>query len=193
MKRSESIGQLAAALAAAQGEYLPVQKDAVNPHLQNRYATLAALVAATRPALSKQGLAVTQTYGEDTDSRMVVIETLLMHGASGEWILSTARFAVAEQRGLNPLQQVGVVAAYLRRYGYAAITGVTVAEDDDDGAGMTTTAAQTRRQAEPAAPAGGAPTTSAAPAAPTGVWAGPGQCPTCKAPEGKRHASSCKG
>ena len=184
MKRSESIGVLAAALAAAQGEYLPVQKDAVNPHLNNRYATLAALVAATRPALTKQSLAVTQAYGEDADARMVVVETLLMHGPSGEWILSTGRFGVPEQKGLNPLQQVGVVASYLRRYGYAAITGVTIPEDDDDGAGMTT-GTQTRRQAEPSSAAGG-------PAA-AGVWAGPGQCPKCKAPEGKRHATSCVG
>lgn len=189
MKRSDTIGALAAALAAAQGEYLPVQKDAVNPHLQNRYATLAALVAATRPALTKQGLAVTQTYGEDSDHRMVVVETLLMHGASGEWIASVGRFPVAEQRGLNPLQQVGVVASYLRRYGYAAITGATVAEEDDDGAGMATTSAQTRRQAEPAA-AAATPATSGSAA---GVWAGPGQCPRCHAPEGKLHGKPCVG
>lgn len=182
MTRSDSIGQLAAALAVAQGEYTPVQKDAVNPHLGNRYATLNALVAATRPALSRQGIAVTQAYAIDPDPRGVTVETLMMHAASGEWLLSVSRCIAPDQKGLNPLQAIGVVGSYLRRYGYAAITGVSVPDDDDDGAGMSP-GTQTRRQAEPASAAGGP--------AVAGVWAGPGQCPSCHAPERKPHGKPC--
>lgn len=56
---------------------------------------------------------------------------MLAH-SSGQWVRATASAPTQEQKGVNPLQAVGVVVSYLRRYAYGAMVGV-VASDDTDG------------------------------------------------------------
>jgi len=123
IKSSESLGQLAAALAAAQATMGHASKDGKNPHFKSSYATLAAVIEAIREPLSKQGIAFTSLAS--TDGLTVSVETRLMH-KSGEWLSSTATAAV---RDASP-QVVGSAQTYLRRYGLQAICGLA-AEDDD--------------------------------------------------------------
>ena len=52
MLQSESIKELATALAKAQGELKHASKDSVNPHFRSKYADLASVWEACREALS---------------------------------------------------------------------------------------------------------------------------------------------
>ena len=61
MNRSETINELAAALAKAQGEMRPALKDAENPYFKSNYADLASCWDAVRVPLAKNGLAIVQT------------------------------------------------------------------------------------------------------------------------------------
>jgi hypothetical protein len=129
METSQEIGLLAEALAKAQGAFSTAAKDAENPHLRNRFGSLDSLIRATRPSLAANGLAVIQAISLN-DGR-VAVTTTLAH-ASGQWVNAAVSAPVADQKGVNPLQAVGVVVSYLRRYSYGALVGV-VASDDTDG------------------------------------------------------------
>lgn len=125
MYQSENLGELAKALAAAQGEMNAASKDATNPHFKTRYADLASIMDACRGPLAKHGLSVTQLPGRD-EAGHVTLTTTLMH-ASGQYIGSTIGVRPAQE---NP-QVVGSILTYLRRYTLASVVGVV--SDDDDG------------------------------------------------------------
>ncbi len=135
MNRSDSIANLAAALAAAAPDIHHPVMDRVNPHYKNRYASLAAHMTAVRAPLGKQGLSVVQTIRTEDlsteDGRIppvrVCVETLLVH-KSGEWMGDTASIVLPAQ---HTAQTVGSTVSYLRRYALAAIIGITGDEDDD--------------------------------------------------------------
>jgi len=78
IRQSESIANLAAALAKTQGELSFAQKNAVNPHLKNRYADLSSVWEACRVPLTKNGLAVAQFPGRIENGTMSLV-TRLMH------------------------------------------------------------------------------------------------------------------
>jgi hypothetical protein len=126
MDRSESITELAKALAKAQKEIKPASKDSVNPHYKTRYADLASVWEACRGPLTDNGLSVLQ-LPVDTQPNYCTLMTMLLH-ESGEYISST--FSV--KMGQETAQGYGSALTYLRRYGLAAMVGV-VADDDDDG------------------------------------------------------------
>ncbi len=127
MKTSEQINELAAALAAAQGEMKNPLKDSDNPFFKSKYADLAANIDAAKPALAKHGIACVQTP-YSVDGAIGVI-TRLVH-ASGQWIESDALSAMPKDSGP---QAVGTCVTYLRRYQYAPMVGLA-AEDDDGNA-----------------------------------------------------------
>lgn len=127
MKSSEQIDQLAAALAAAQGEFAPVAKNReVNAGSRRyKYAELSEIVASVRAALAKQKLAILQlTFCE---SEALMLNTRLTH-ASGQWIESV--YPVAALNAAH--QAIGSALTYARRYSLSALLGI-VTEDDDDG------------------------------------------------------------
>lgn len=133
METSQDIGLLAEALAKAQGGYATAAKDAENPHLRNKFGSLDSLIRATRPALAANGLAVIQSVSLD-DGRVAVVTTLAH--ASGQWVRSSVSAPTQDQKGVNPLQAVGVVVSYLRRYSYGAMVGVVASDDTDGEAGQ---------------------------------------------------------
>jgi len=137
---TSSIGDLAKALATAQGQFGVAQADAWNPHFKSRYATLAAIMAAVQPALSQAGLAVLQIPA--VAGKTVSVETVLIHG-SGQRI---SCLLSADARDTGP-QAIGSVISYLRRYGLASLLSVATGEDDD-GEGATARPA-TRPQPTP--------------------------------------------
>jgi len=131
MTRSESINELAAALAQAQAAMGHARKDSENPHFRSRYADLAAIWDACRGALTAHGLAVVQSprlvsAGENV--WMVELETVLIHG-SGQFMSDTLAVPVAA----SSAQAVGSAVTYCRRYALASFVGVAAAVDDDDG------------------------------------------------------------
>lgn len=124
MTTSETVADLAAAMAKAQGEMEHASKDNVNPHFGSKYADLASINRACRPALSKHEIAVFQALS--STAGLVIVTTRLIH-ASGEWISADFSVPVAQ----STAQALGSAATYARRYSLAAMVGV--APDDDDG------------------------------------------------------------
>lgn len=135
---STTVGKLAAALASAQAEMSPAKKNATNPHFRSTYADLASLHECSRAALGKHGLAVVQLPGRRDDGTTAVT-TLLMH-ASGEFVGDESGVRLSTETA----QSAGSVISYLRRYGYAAVLGLS--SEDDDGAAAS--AAQPPRRDE---------------------------------------------
>lgn len=85
---------------------------------------MGAIIDATKGALAKNGLAVSQLV--DTNG-VVHVDTLLMH-ESGEWI----RSSISLKPKADDPQSIGSAITYGRRYSLGAILGVA-SEDDDDG------------------------------------------------------------
>jgi hypothetical protein len=127
MNRSESIKELATALAKAQGEMGKAIKDASNPFFKANYADLESCIDASRQALVKNGLSVAQFVTSTTES--LSLNTILMH-SSGEYIESTCRVLTVKK---DP-QGEGSAITYYRRYAYAAAIGLVTSDDDGEGA-----------------------------------------------------------
>lgn len=128
MQTSESINELATALAKAQGQIKGAVKDAENPHFRSKYADLASVWDACRAALTANGLSVIQApRGVHTDGGWTVeVETRLLH-SSGQWMGDTITVPV----GKPDAQGLGSALTYARRYALASFVGV--APEDDDG------------------------------------------------------------
>jgi len=149
--RSEAIGDLAKALATAQGAFPPIPKSKVNPRLGNAYATLDDIISTTRKALSENALAVMQTI------EGLNVVTVLVHG-SGQWQSTKTPIMVSnitnKETGrsvLTAAQEFGSALTYSRRYGLAALLNVAADDDDDaNSAGEKGKTAATRK-AEPTA------------------------------------------
>lgn len=160
--QSEQIDQLATALAAAQSELLPAIKDSTNPHLRNRYADLGSCWEAIKACLPRHGLSVVQ--GGYTRGGRDFVRTTLLH-ASGQWISGiTPIFLKSLNKegrmqypaGMNTMQALGSAISYARRYGLAAICGLTAEDDDGQGSGTPPPRREPERPAPaPARPANG--------------------------------------
>lgn len=140
MKRSESINELAAALAKAQGKVQGAHKDSTNPHFRSNYADLESCWDACRDALSENGLAVTQEL--TTQGGGVAVGTLLLH-SSGQWLEYEPIFVPSK----DDAHGVGSGATYGRRYALCAVVGI--APTDDDANAATGRPAEPVRREEP--------------------------------------------
>jgi len=118
MNKSESITNLAKALKQAQSEMGEVKFDATNPFLKNRYASLGAVIQASKDALVNNGLSVSQPA--ISDEHGVGITTLLMH-ETGEWIETSITLPLSEEKGKSQAQVAGSIISYLRRYSLASL------------------------------------------------------------------------
>jgi len=126
MTHSESLKELAPALAKAQAAMKAATMDGENPHFRSRYATLASINDAVKKPLADHGLCVVQGVGAGEGTAKV--STMILH-SSGEWIASELALPVGERA--TP-QAIGSAISYGRRYGLAALCGV-VSDTDDDG------------------------------------------------------------
>lgn len=139
MQTSESIKELAGALAKAQGVMGGALKDSANPFFKSKYADLESVWQACRRALSENGLAVVQSI-TTSDEGTPAITTMLAH-ASGEWVRDTFMLTPKDQ---GP-QSIGSVISYGRRYALAAMVGVYQTDDDAEAAQGRTTNGPARR------------------------------------------------
>jgi hypothetical protein len=129
--QSDSIDQLAKALAAAQSSLSVAKKDGVNPHFKSSYATLQSIWDSAREVLAPNGLSVVQTFAETDGTRMSIVTTLLH--VSGQWVRGT--LTIIPQRA-DP-QGIGSAVTYGRRYAISALLGIVADEDDDGNAAST--------------------------------------------------------
>ena len=124
MKHSESINELSAALAKAQGAMGNAPFNKTNPHFKSKYADLASVRDAVTPHLAANGLSLVQTTMPGNGSMLVV--TSLLH-SSGQWLSS-------EYPIINDVmkpQAMGSALTYARRYSISCICGIASEEDDD--------------------------------------------------------------
>jgi hypothetical protein len=130
MNKSESIKELAAALAKAQAAIPAAKFDAIG-FLKNKYASLGAIIEAARAPLAANGLSVAQLPINEGEG--IGVTTILMH-ASGVYIESTLTLPVGDEKGKSTAQVAGSVITYLRRYALASVLGIYADEDTDGSA-----------------------------------------------------------
>ena len=135
MTKSESITHLAMALAKAQAEMPVANFDATNPFLTSKYASLGAVIQASRPILAKHRLSLVQFPISDGGSatgqgERVGVESILAH-ESGEFVAERILIPLTEEKGKSKVQSAGSTLTYLRRYSWASILGMYSDEDSD--------------------------------------------------------------
>jgi hypothetical protein len=116
---------IATALAKAQANMGKALKANKNDHFRSKYADLGNVMDACLPALNEVGIALIQPTG--TDERGNFVETILIHGESGEQLSCRVPLIL----GKNDMQGFGSAVTYARRYGLMAMAGI--APEDDDG------------------------------------------------------------
>lgn len=126
MQRSDSIKNIAKAMANFQAEVRNPANTADNPFFKSKYAPLNDILSLVRPLLTKHGLSVLQSPSGDGQNISVV--TLITH-ESGEWIESDPLTLKADKA---TAQGAGSAITYARRYALSAMLGIS-SEDDDDG------------------------------------------------------------
>lgn len=132
------MNELSKAMAAAFHEIEVAEKGRTNPHFKSKYADLAAVTEAIKPALSKHGLWYRQVMHHLDGG--VGVETIIHH-ASGEFLSCGTLFVPASK---HDAQGYGSAITYCRRYSLQAAFGVCP-EDDDGNA-----AAKAKREEPPA-------------------------------------------
>jgi hypothetical protein len=138
MTTSESVNEIAAALAKAQSQMKNAALNKVNPHFKSKYADLAGIRDTVIPALTANGIAVVQTLEASA------VLTRLLH-TSGQWIESACPIPPAPD-----MQKMGSAITYARRYSLSAICGIAADEDDDANSVSDVPTQQTRQAAKPA-------------------------------------------
>ncbi len=128
MTRSETITHLATALAKAQAEMPVAVFDATNPFLKSKYASLGAVIQASRPILAKHKLSLVQF--PISDAAGIGVESILAH-ESGEFVAERILIPLTEEKGKSKVQSAGSTLTYLRRYSWASILGMYSDEDSD--------------------------------------------------------------
>ncbi len=128
---SPEIAELAKAMVKVQQAMTPACKDAENPFVKNRYASLNSVIEACRDALTAQSIWVAQ-YPVAADAGHLGLVTKLVHGDSGQWQSSLMVMPLPK----NDPQGYGSALTYARRYGLATLVGM-VSEADDDAEAAT--------------------------------------------------------
>jgi hypothetical protein len=147
MHSSDSIAQLAGALARAQVELVNPAKSLTATFEQGsgrgagqtyRYAPLSSGLDIIRKALGQQEIAVLQTTHVEqghgpAEGGLLVLTTTLAH-ASGEWVATT--WPVCRLTDVSDPKLLGAALTYARRYSLFALVGIT-GDDDLDAPDLT--------------------------------------------------------
>lgn len=133
------MSELTKALIAFHKDVDKIDKNARGNY--GKFADLSNVLSTVTPALHANGLAITQTFIEDS-----LVTTL--HHISGETLNSTVKLYM--QDGRNITQEWGKAVTYQRRYSICSILGIVADMDTDAEAEAPTTAKTTPAQAKPA-------------------------------------------
>ena len=126
---SDDIRELAKALLNVQRQLQPAVKDAVNPFVKNKYATLNSVMDCCRSVLIENGILLTQ-YPVPAEPGYFGLVTKLVHAETGQYQASLAMIPLAK----NDAQGLGSACTYGRRYALSALLGIVTEEDDDGNA-----------------------------------------------------------
>ena len=127
MEQSESINELATALAKAQAEIRNPNKNTKNTFFKNEYADLTSVLGCIRPVASANGLSFIQAV--EAYNGNVAVTSQISH-SSGQWIKQVASVEVPKT-SKNPIQDLGSMATYLKRYQAQSMWAICADEDTD--------------------------------------------------------------
>jgi len=142
-RSSDSIANLAAALAKAQGELVNPEKSLqATIHSDRRggvdqtfrYAPLSSGLDIVRKTLGQHEIATVQTTAIDQTAGLVNLQTVLAH-SSGEWIASD--WPVCAIADTATPHRMGAALTYARRYALFTLVGIA-GEDDVDAPDLPT-------------------------------------------------------
>lgn len=128
MKTSDSVIKISAAFVKAQGEITGAAKDSTNPAFKSRYADLASVTDAIRPAAARHGLGYLQDATMIEGGKLLLV-TRIIH-ESGEFFEFEMTMPVTKL----DVQGAGSVITYSRRYALSAAWGVAPLDDEDGNA-----------------------------------------------------------
>lgn len=159
MNKSDTIGKLATALAAAQADLANPVKLATAKVTSARgsysydYATLPDVLDLIRPTLHKHGLSLPNLIGSsDLDS--ITVEAMLLH-ESGEYLSTSLRMKIPSKKSSDGKelpatpQDIFGLTTYARRYLDLGLLGISGADDDDANVASSNTANITVRSTAP--------------------------------------------
>ena len=126
---SREIDKISLALTVVEKELGHAAKDSKNPFFKSYYADLSSVIDAIRPTLAKEGIKILQPLLH-SDEQGVRVQTVLLH-SSGQWIADGGPVMPVNK---NDAQGHGSAITYARRYGLAALVGITQADDDGNNA-----------------------------------------------------------
>ena len=124
------VDQVSAALVTCQSELKAAEFDATNPFFKSKYATLGSVIAASRQALAKSGLAILQI--PTISEHLVSIHTKIVHKSGQCLDCGVMTLALGESDRNSDAQLAGSLITYLRRYSWSSVLGI-YADSDDDG------------------------------------------------------------
>ena len=127
MEQSENINELATALAKAQAEIRNPGKNTKNTFFKNEYADLTAVLGCIRPVAAANGLSFIQAV--EAYNGNVAVSSQISH-SSGQWIKQVASVEVPKS-SKNPIQDLGSMATYLKRYQAQSMWAICADEDTD--------------------------------------------------------------
>jgi hypothetical protein len=143
MKMSDTIAELATALAKAQGQIDDASKGSENPYFKSKYADLAAVRAVIREPLATNDLAIIQA------PRVVQggaeVETMLVH-KSGEFMSETLFMPAGKA---DPHGYASAI-TYARRIGIMSLLALA-SYDDDGNTAVDSVKSQPVQKAKPSA------------------------------------------
>lgn len=152
MNSSPSIKNIALALLKAQKAMGGAVKDSKNPYFKSNYADYGSVLEASKNPLNENGILVLQPHMNRDGKNLV--ETLLVHAESGEWLLSETEVVCSKQ---NDPQALGSAITYARRYGLQSLLSMPTADDDGEAAMYRAPKQETKAPAKTPAPVNAGP------------------------------------
>lgn len=133
MIRSDSIKNLAEAMAKFQEDLEQPEKSADNPFFKSKYVPLPAVISTIKKFAPKHGLSYMQM--PITNEKGIGVETIVMH-SSGEFIQFDPFYLPMDK---NNAQGAGSATTYAKRYALSAAFGIDSDFDDDGNKAADTT------------------------------------------------------
>ena len=127
VNQSESTIELSKALALAQGAYKPIKELEENKYSGIAFASIQAVIDATREPLTSNGISVIQVINDYSHDSSQIIHTQLKH-SSGEFVESQM---IVKANGNDPVALTSYI-SWLKRTAYSSITGCHIPREDDD-------------------------------------------------------------
>lgn len=131
------------AMTAFQGNVEPIVRDAVNPFLKNKYATLLKTVETAQPHLKEYGLYV-RYVSASAEPGWLKMGIVICHtcGYEDEPFWLNVQITDTGSKGgklpMTPSQAVAATATYLRRQLFTNALNLVAGEIDDDGEALRT-------------------------------------------------------